>query len=223
MWGMSAVAAARRDPSNWIEDMSWHRRMFRQSYFRWVPEDAMSLALQWTHGRILHETPGHLRTLDQQIIDLQLYSSGIDVATSALLEEARMKSSAADWRAGLALVGLSIDDARNLRFDAQGLPVPQHREVRRALKGWPLPNPFSQVWELRQMRGMYKAAEHLLVDALCDLVVELAPTHGWHNLSQVTRYNNSAKQLRTRVKWQRECRGEPGDERRIPNQTYPAL
>lgn len=213
----------RRDPSDWIEDMSWHRRMFRQSSFRWVPEDPMSIALHWARGRLVHETPGHLRLLDQQIRDLHSYAFGIDVAISARLDEARKKTAGEDWRAGLKLVGFTSTEVKFLRLDTLGLPVPPHQEVRRALHGWPLQNPFSQVWELRQMRGMYRAAENLLEDALCDLAVELAPRHGWHNISQVTRSNNSAKQLLARVEEQRELRGEPGDPRRVPSQQYPDL
>ena len=183
----------------------------------------MSLALHWTRGRVLYETPAHLRLLDRQIIELHLYATGIDVARASLLEEARALSTSLDWRAGLALLGLTQSDVRSLRLAVLGLEVGPHREVRRALRGWPFPNPFSRVWELQQMRAMYQAAEDVLEDALCDLAVELAPEYGWSSVSQVTRYNNSTKQLQARVEHQRAKRGEHGDPRRVPAQTYPDL
>lgn len=221
MSGMSA-SAVRRDPSDWVEDMSWHRRMFGQSFFRWVPEDAMSLALTWTKGRVLFETPGHLRSLDGQLVALRSYAAGIEHAMVPILDAARRLSPADHWRVGLELTGLTTQDVALLQFYAPGETTP-NREVRRALKGWPLQNPFSQIWELRQMRAMYTAAENLLEDGFCDLAIELAPSQGWDNLSQLTLHNNFADGLQQRVSWQRELRGEPGDPRRTPLQNYPEL
>ena len=60
-WGrMNSVTsqAVVRDPADWIEDMTWHRRMFRHSKFRWVPEDPIAIALTWTRGQLIYDTPG---------------------------------------------------------------------------------------------------------------------------------------------------------------------
>ncbi len=46
--GHHGAMTAARKPSDWLEDMTWHRRMYDQSKFRWVPEDPMSIALTWT-------------------------------------------------------------------------------------------------------------------------------------------------------------------------------
>lgn len=215
-----SASALRRDPSDWVEDMSWHRRMFDQSYFRWVPEDPMSLALSWTKGRLVYETPKHLRFLDDRLFALRNYAAGIEHAMVPFLDDAQQRCSKEAWRSGLELVGLSSREVATLRFCAPAEQQP-HREVRRALQGWPLQNPFSRIWELRQMRALYTAVENLLEDTFCDLAVELAPDHGWQNLSQVTLYNNFAAGLQQRVQWQREERGESGDPRRRPAQTYP--
>ena len=64
--------------------------------------------------------------------------------------------------AGLELIGMTQTDVDILRYNALGGRVRNHPEARRALRGIPLPNPFSQVWELRQMHGMYAAAVVLL-------------------------------------------------------------
>lgn len=215
---MSAQAVL-REPADWIEDMTWHRRMFRQSHFRWVPEDPMSIALTWTRGRLVHETPHHLRLLDNQLSALRGFACGIDDAMLGPLADAKRRCTTGTWKAGLELVGLTPRDIEVLRHGAPAEIAP-HQEAKRALRGIPLPNPFSQVWELRQMRSMYAAAENLLEDVICDLAIELAPDQGWHNISQVTRFHRSARALQHRVEAQRAERGEPGDPRREPLQRY---
>lgn len=196
--------------------------MFRQSNFRWLPEDPVTIALVWTKGRVLYETPGELRLLEGQLIELRTYASGISHAMVPRLAEAEERSRSGDWASGLELLGLAPKDVDSLRFCCPRQVTP-HREVRRALRGWPYQNPFSQVWELQQMRSMYTAAENLLEDAFCDLVVELAQDLGWQNLSQMLRYNRSERSLRQFVEWQRQARGESGDARRRPVHSYPAL
>ena len=69
------------------------------------------------------------------------------------------------------------------------------------------------------MHAMYAAAVNLLEDVACDLILELAPKHGWDYLGSLTVCRNG-QQLRWRVEDQREERGEPGDPRRLPAQTY---
>ncbi len=222
MSGMSG-SAQRRDPEAWVEDMGWHRRMFGQSYFRWVPEDPMALALSWTRGRILHETPRHLHDLDGQLVGLRDHAAGLESAIPPLLAEAQQRCTPEDYRAGIQLAGLTPQAVATMRFRSPGRRLSRHPDVERAMTGWPWPNPFSQVWELQQVRAMYSAAVDLLEDAFCDLVLELVPSHGWQNLAQVTLHNHSVAGLQTRVEWQRDARGEPGDARRTPEQAYPAL
>lgn len=217
--GSVSVAAVERNPADWLDDVSWHRRMFRQSHFRWVPEDPMAIALSWTRGRVVYETPGHLRLLDRQRHALHEFAAGIDDCMVGPLNMADKECGPTRFRDGLKLIDMTIDDVTLLRFFAPRR-VPAHREATRALRGIPLPNPFSQVWELRQMRGMYQAAEDLLLDVYCDLILELAPTHGWHQLSQLGQDNRSATALRAVVDDQRRRRGEPGDPRREPVQRY---
>jgi len=220
MWVVGISASAPRDPADWIEDMRWHRHMFRQSYFRWVPEHPTTIALRWTKGRVVFETPAHLRVLEDQLIELRTYAAGIEHAMVPRLAEAQARSTSRDWEEGLGLLGMSQKDVELLRFNAPSR-FSLHRDARRALHGWPFPNPYSQVWELMQMRSMYTAAEDLLEDAFTDLVVELVPRHGWRNLSQILQSNRSERALQSFVEWHRRRRGEPGDRRRELVQTYP--
>lgn len=214
-----STAAVERAPEDWLEDVHWHRRMYRQSHFRWVPEDPMGIALSWTRGRVLYETPGHLRVLDARRHALHEFATGIDDCMVGPLNLAEQQCGPRQFRDGLELIDMTLDHMTLLRFFAPR-EVKPHREAVRALRGIPLPNPFSQVWEMRQMRSMYQAAEDLLLDVYCDLILELAPSHGWHALAQLGKDNRSEPALRAVVADQRQRRGEPGDPRRAPQQRY---
>lgn len=215
----TARQAAGRDPRDWVDDLAWHRRMYAQSRFRWVPEDPLSIALTWTRGRIAYDSPAHVRLLDEQLLALRGFAAQIDDAMIAPLLEAKKRCAPVDWAAGLGLVGMTPLDLEILRFGAPRDITP-NRQVKRALRGIPLPNPFSQVWELRQVRGMYAAAEDLIEDTFCDLVTELVPEHGWNNVAQLSLAHRSARSLQLRIEEQRRTRGEPGDPRRQPAQRY---
>lgn len=222
MMGPMAAAPALREPTDWLDDMTWHRRMYGQSKFRWVPEDPLSIALLWTRGRLEFVTPGHLRRLDIQIHGLRNYAAGIQDAMLDPLAAARQQCRTGDYSAGLQLVGMTPTDVEILRHSAQAGTgrVHNHPEARRALRGIPLPNPFSQVWELRQMHGMYAAADNILEDAFCDLATELAGERGWDSLAPLTLYHQTGRGLQLRVGQQRRDRGQPGDPRRRAEQRY---
>lgn len=211
------------EPSSWVDDTRWHRRMFGQSLFRWSPEDPLTLTLAWTRGRVLYETPRHLRLLSQQIIELRGFAASIDDTIVALLEDARRAVSPPDWETGLRLVDLTSRDVAVLRQGSIGrTDIPLGREAAQILASIPLPNPFTKVWELRQLRALYDAADRLLEDTFCDLSLELAPTQGWGSIAALTgHYTPNALQMR--VADQRANRGDPGDPRRRYEQHYPAL
>lgn len=211
-------AEASRRPDQWLEDMTWHRRMFRESHFRWVPEDPMGVALTWTRGRLTFETPKHLLFLDDRLDSLREFAAQIDDAMLSPLADAQRELTPAAWRNGLSLIGLTPARVEVLRRAAPRRLTP-NPEARRVLRGIPLPNPLSMVWELRQVRGMYAAAEDLIEDAFSDLALELAPTCGWDCLAESTLLR-SARSLQTRVQQQRARRGEPGDPRRTATQRY---
>lgn len=194
--------------------------MYDQSKFRWAPEDPMSIALTWTRGRVEFTTPGHLRQLDTQLHALRHYAAGIEDAMLDPLALARQRCATQDYRAGLELIGMTQRDVDILRFSALGGRVHNHPEAKRALRGIPLPNPFSQVWELRQMHGMYAAADNILEDTFCDLAAELAEDRGWDSLAPLAYLHRTGNGLRLRVEQQRRDRGLPGDPRRRVEQRY---
>lgn len=203
----------------WVEDMTWHRHMFDQSYFQWGPHDALEVALKATHGRLVHESPKHLQVLDRQLSDLVELTGQIEDAMACYLEEAQTQGPEVDWDMGLQLLGMSQRDVDEIQWRVSHCPAVHNVEADKALRGWPLPNPLSQVWELRQVHSLWSAAVDIVDDTVCDLVTELAPKHGWGNLAYLTVRGNEDF-LRQRVQWQRDHRGDPADPRRRCGQVW---
>lgn len=209
-----------RLPADWREDVLWHRQMYRQSRFRWAPENATNIAMRTTRGRLEFSTPGQLATLERQRMELLGYTDQVRLAMAVPLREAR-KAYGPRWGSALALIGMPTIDARIITWSAVGARPDQatNADVRRVLHGIPLPNPLTEVWELRQLHSMFEAAGDLLEDAVCDLVMELRDHHGLTALAPLT-VSGIADQLWMRVERQRDKRGEPGDRRRVPQQQY---
>jgi|SRR5664279_1224874 len=209
-------------PDEWLEDAAWHRRMYNQSHFRWLPEDAMKVATQYTRGRVLFETPEQLNTLQVQLKRLRDWNSQIRDATAQRLMIVQNAMTKEEWGSALTIMGLSEREVRAIESGVLDELVDSeyaNTDVKRALRGFPYTNPLTQVWELRQMEGMHQAADDLLEDTLCDLVGELQPQHGWSYLATLT-MDGGPRQLKERVRCQRVKRGELGDDRRLPRQTY---
>lgn len=199
--------------------------MYQQSKFRWAPEQPMAIVLKFTRGRLVYDSPGDLLALNRQWEALARVADQMDDAIVPLMLRAKLDCTPAHWLAGLELTGFTQRDLDILYFHhpmrqtAWDRPPPSP-QVRRALRGIPVPNPFSQVWELRQMRSLYQAAEDLLEDVWCDLVAELAPRHGWDYLAQLSPRPGPAADLERSIELHRRDRGEPGDSRRSPEQRY---
>lgn len=216
------MGCAEREPRYWVEDTTWHRRMFGQSMFRWAPEDPMVIALNYTRGRLTFDTAGHLRFLDQQGLAIRDFAGRIDDVIAAHIREGIRTGGERLAQDCLSIIDVSPLDAAMLEFGASsvGRVLP---EVVRVQRDVPLPNPFTLVWELRQLRSMYTAADHLIEDAYCDLALELHDEGAglsWSRLAQVTPTCYDGDTVKTRVQAQRAARGHPGDLRRTPEQRY---
>jgi hypothetical protein len=209
-----------------MDDVYWHRRMYSQSRFRWVTENATSIALRYTRGRLEFSAPGHLPALDHYRMDLETYVWAVRMVMAPPLRESRAVY-AGSWSQALETIDMTEPEARAITWAAVGVTTSDAvtRDVARVLRGFPLPNPLTEVWELKQLLGMYEAALGLLEDAVCDLVVELQPTHPLAHLAHLAHLapltlSRTAEQLQLRVDDQRRERGAPGDPRRIPVQRY---
>ena len=214
------VIVPERNSGDWLDDMRWHRRMFAQSKVRWAPEDARDIALRWVHGRCSFETPGHLRRLEAQHLHLLEHTAQIQDAMAPDLKAVRNTLHRSSWAEAFDLLGMTERESSVITIMSRPLdPKRPNPDVRRALRGIPLANPLSRVWELRQMHTLYDAAANLLEDELCDLATELAPAHGWDNLAALTT-DHVGWQLSARVEEQRRARGGPEDSRRHPQHRY---
>lgn len=223
---MSSMGAAQKlarphASTLWVDDVRWHRQMYGQSRFRWAPEDPLTIASRLTAGRLTFSTPRHLHQLEQALAVLSSHQARIAAALAPPLREVRHEFGAS-WTEVLKEVALSPLEARIILWSCPGSGASQDvpdADAQRAIRGLPLPNPLTEIWELRQVALMYEAAWDLLEDALCDLVHELAPTR---DLAQIARHTTSGDrlQLEFRLARQRERRGEPGDVRRLTVQHY---
>lgn len=202
-----------REPKDWLEDLEWHFRMYRPACFQWAPEAPHQLALQWLNNRLVFDRPADVRFLDRRRVDV-LEAAG--ASTDAMVPYIADTTLCPDRAKALELIGLTDLDLRILKRPFVPPGAEKQPYVAQALKGWPLPNPFSLLWELKQVREMWQAADDLVEDTFADLVLELVPQHGWHNLAQLTRWHNAADALQFRVEDQRRGRGAPGDPRRAP-------
>lgn len=215
------MGQARREPCHWVEDATWHRRMFAESMFRWVPEDPMAIVLCYTRGRLLFETPGDLRFLDQRGLAVRDFAGRIDDIMARHIREGFRVAGESIANDCLAVIDVSPRQAAQLEFAAQPISS-RFREAERVVEGIPLPNPFTLVWELRQLRSMYTAVDDMIEDAYCDLAQELHDAgRTWQQIAQVspTCYGD-VNQVRARIAEQRRLRGESGDPRRSPEHRY---
>lgn len=80
-------------------------------------------------------------------------------------------------------------------------------------------NPLILSWELSQLWTLYEAAEMLLEDALVDLSIELGNSCSPTALLWATQMASTVG-LEHRIADQRERRGNPGDDRRRPRQSF---
>lgn len=214
---VSAPLVSERAPSEWVDDLRWHQHMFQRSWFRWVPEDPLTLVLSWTDGRLEYQSLSHLTWAQGRLHQLSSYAGGIDREITRCLVVARETCAPSQWTAGLELMQLDPppNSLSNSPYQAQGPSA----EVRRIQRHVPLLNPMTTVWELRQMRSLYHCAEDLLDDVICDLALELHPEHGWSALQEALG-PPQGRDLYERVQLQRARRGEPGDPRRRSSQRY---
>lgn len=214
------ISAAGRGPEYWIEDMTWHRQMFRGSYYRWVPEDAFALALRWVRGTCVFETPAGLRVIDTARWDMGRPHGALFSAMASRLRRVRTELHPSQWHEALELVALTGYEPRLMLQELDPVPASANADVARAVRGWPSRNPLSELWELKQFNSLWRAADDVLGDTFADLVIELAPRYGWEHLTTMVRACSTPRALQFMVECQRKDRGEPGDPRRQPEQRY---
>lgn len=212
------TTAWERPVNDWIDDLTWHRRMYSQSRFRWLGEDATTIALSYTRGRLEFTSLHDLTRLDDQLVELREHVLRLLGAVAEPLNDVRCELSHT-WGDALGAAGLSPRRASEIFWTRAGSAHLDDRDVRRVLRGIPWSNPLTQVWELLQLVGMYEAAADVLEDAVCDLAAELLQTRSPIAVAAHTR-DRVPGQLQMRIEDNLEERGPVGDARRTPHQTY---
>lgn len=198
--GMTVQQAELGLVATWIEDATWHRRGFRQSRLRWMPEHAVSMALRYTRGRVEHTSLTHAATLATQIEDLHDDLGHVLREIALRLRSVNAKAHGAELELCHALMGLDDGD---LDWLAQGRWLRAEdtrrgrKHVEKAIAGLPWANPLNEAWELMQMRGLLEAALAHLENAFCDLTRELSHSVGWDLVGR--RCQMTALTLRLRV------------------------
>lgn len=210
------TTAWERPVDDWVNDLTWHRRMFSQSRFRWFGEDATTVALRHTRGRLEFTTLNDLARLDDQLVELREHVLRLLTAVAHPLQDVRRELTHT-WGEALSVAGLTPGRAGQIMW-ASGPPL-SNRETQRVLGGIPWSNPLTEVWELLQLVGMYEAAANLLEDAVCDLATELLDTRSPLAVAAHT-HDRVPGQLQMRIEDNLEERGPSGDARRTPHQTY---
>ena len=208
-------------PEEWWTDFFWHRAMFRQSYNRWSPEDVYNLLLQSTRGQLEFATVKDMQLLLQIQWDAARYEELYRrVMVGELYTIHRYFLKDPDRAMIYSAMGFERWEPSFLLRPTTGTPLDPRSlpDTRAALREWPSQNPISRLWEFRQVQLMVVAVLDQLMDVQMDLAQELAPRIGWDIIRSITKTVCPAT-----LASHREERGEPGDPRRHPKQTFAPL
>lgn len=215
------------DPSHWVDDLVWHRQSYRQSKFRWWDNEPVLVASEFTGGRHSFTSVDGLRELEEYRLTLGAYVLTCQRAMGLAMKDSRTGLGLAGWGKLAHLVDLDArrcEESAHLAtwaypYDQREISNPQVRRIEAMCAGFFFANPLLLTWELRQLWGLYYAAEQILEDTVVDLVEELLPTTPTSVLaSAVGLYSEHG--LRDRIFQQRSTRGAVGDSRRTLRQTF---
>lgn len=202
----------------WLDDLRWHKHMFRQSRFQWTGEHAIDIVTRGTGGRLEFTEVRHLRRLQAEQDEIAAYGTQCTLAMGAPLAAAAA-TVVGGWQVVADAVGLPVGQAKAtaalVEWEPLQAPTP---DVRRVLRGLPFSNPLIQVWELKQLSRLFDAAVQLLEDTICDLLLELSASHPPEQL--VEALATQRLDPMTRIDRARSARGGPGDPRRTPHQVF---
>ena len=79
------------EPAHWIDDLAWHRQVYKQSKFRWDGTEALLVATEFTGGRQDFRTVADLSELEAYRLTLsstQRRVSGLSALPSRRQETA---------------------------------------------------------------------------------------------------------------------------------------
>lgn len=202
----------------WLDDLRWHKQMFRQSRFRWTGEHVMDILTRQTSGQLDFTTLRHLQVLQRDQNHLAVVALQCRLAMAEPLRQAVLELGGKEPVA--EALGLSVSTCTATMSMASGAPAEErtNADVEHVLRGLPFSNPLIQAWELKQLWRLYEAACTALEDTICDLLVELAPLQPVAALREATAPASGIPG--DRIRWARQERGEAGDPRRSAQQSF---
>lgn len=210
-----------------LDDLRWHRELHRQSQFRWWDTEAALVATEFTHGQDHFRTVHDLAQLERYRLALADYTATCQRALGHALKQSQHTLDTSDWSFAadaLLLSPWTCEQSSYLAtwadpYDRTALSNPQVRRIQRSCERMMFGNPLILSWELSHLWSLYLAAETLLEDTLIDLTVELTESVPDATLLWATQMASTIG-LKRRISDQRTSRGEPGDPRRRPRQSY---
>lgn len=216
----SASTPEEHQAALWVDDFTWHRKMFRQARWRWFPETAIAVVAHKTGGRLDFSSTSDVPFLDEALE--QVYRQR-DVAQWAIAEKIVQTSEVIpDLDTIAELLGLPSSECSHIvwLYKMTRPTVTSDRHTSEVLEYVPFRNPLTEAWELKQLLRLYDAACAIAEDALCDLLDELLETRPAQTVLPLLAREHTEAQVRERIAHARRERGEPGDPRRLPEQTF---
>lgn len=208
--------------ARWLDDLMWHKRMYRPARFRWWPEHLVDICTKTTGGRLDFTTLAHLQLLPghrnsvRDVVDL--FSGAI----GQRLADAYLTIGSYDT-IGQEL-GLTMTDIRVMviwsapeNAGPDGWFHPQISRVLRVVGRQPFRSPLIEAWELLQLSRMYQAAADVFEDLTVDLIGELRGQRPDEVLATASGSGTVAR-MDQRIERAYAARGGPGDPRRYPSQ-----
>ncbi|SHN88837.1 hypothetical protein SAMN05660350_04827 [Geodermatophilus obscurus] len=212
--------------ARWLDDLTWHKRMYRPARFRWWPEHLIDICTRTTGGQLDFTTVADLELLRRHRSVVQDVVDTFGGAIGQRLADAYMTVGSYDTIG--AELGLTMTDIRVMviwsapeNSDSGGWIHPQISRVLRVVGRQPFRNPLIETWELLQLQRMYRAAVDIFEDLTVDLIGELRGRRPDAVLAAASG-SGTVERMERRVRWAHEARGGPGDPRRYPNQFFTA-
>lgn len=209
----------------WLEDLLWHRGVYRQSKLRWRQEEPVLIATEFTRGRHDYTTVADLHTLSRSAMHAAGLAGDCQRALGLALTQVRMTGPMLrTWDTLAELLDLEphqCAQAVQLSTWSDGqraIPTPV-RSVLQMCEAFLFANPLLTAWELKQLWTLYDAGAEILEDTVVDLLVELSPTVPGVVLANACGMSTRAA-IDDRIARQRSARGDIGDPRRQVRQTF---
>ena len=212
--------------ARWLDDLTWHKRMYRPARFRWWPEHLVDICTRTTGGQLDFTTVADLELLRRHRRAVQDVVDTFSGAIGQRLADSYLTVGCYDTIG--AELGLTMTDIRVMviwsapeNSDSDEWTHPQISRVLRVVGRQPFRNPLIETWELLQLQRMYRAAVDIFEDLTVDLVGELRG-HRPDAVLAAASGSGTVERMERRIRWAHEARGGPGDPRRYPNQFFTA-